>query len=122
MRVRILTKLFLKEGVKCELILDSMLPYFIKKTGAVIIGADKILKNGNVINKVGTLNAAILCRHYKKPFYVIASKEKRSNQTAFKSIPQNSNEVWNYSHKNLTVNNFYFEEVDKKLITKIITD
>ncbi len=119
---RILTKSLLKEGIKCELILDAMLPHFIQKADAVIIGADKMLINGNIINKVGSLNAAIICKYYKKPFYVIASKEKRSNQTSFKTNHGDSHEIWNFSHKNLKVNNFYFEEIDKRLITKIITD
>ncbi len=88
---RVLTKLFLNENINCELILDAMLPHFIQKADAVIIGADKILKNGNAINKTGSLNAAILCKHYKKPFYVIASKEKISNvlfSNLFRKVPQ----------------------------------
>ena len=119
---RVLIKLFLKEDIKCELILDSMLPYFIENVDAVIIGADKILKDGNIINKIGSLNAAILCKHYRKPFYVLASKNKISNQTSFRRIQNNSDEVWKYSHKKLKINNFYFEEIDKKFITKIITN
>ncbi len=103
-----------------NLILEAMLPQYITKIDAVIIGADKILKNGNVINKIGSLNAAIICKYYNKAFYVVASKNKISNQNKHKPIQLDSNEVWNYSHKNLKVNNFYFEEIDKKLITKII--
>ena len=119
---RILAKSFLNAGIKVELILDAMLPHFIPKVDAAIIGADIILKNGNVINKIGSLNAAILCKYNKKPFYVIASKEKISNQTSFKTVHKNSAEVWNYSNKKVKINNFYFEEIDKKLISKIITN
>ena len=119
---RVLTKLLLDENIKCEMILESMLPHFIQKTDAVIIGADKILKNGNVINKIGSLNAALLSKKYKKPFYVIASKDKFSNQVSYNPIQKDSNEIWNYSNENLKINNFYFEEIEKKLITKIITN
>ena len=119
---RILTKLFLKENVKCEFILDAMLPHFIAKVDAVIIGADKILKNGNVINKIGSLNAALLCQEYKKPFYVITSNDKFSTNNNFKLKQKDANEVWSNSNKNLKINNFYFEIIDKKLITKLITN
>jgi len=38
----------------------------------MIVGADRIAANGDVANKIGTLEKAIVARHYKIPFYVAA--------------------------------------------------
>jgi translation initiation factor eIF-2B subunit delta len=119
---RLLAKEILKNKLKVELITEAMLSLFIPRADAVIIGADKILKNGNVINKVGSLSAAVLCKYYKKPFYVLATKDKFTKEKQLKSGEKNSKEIWNYRHSNLKITNIYFEEIDKSLITKIITE
>ncbi len=36
----------------------------------VLVGTDRVTANGDVVNKIGTLNLAVLCRHYGVPFYV----------------------------------------------------
>jgi methylthioribose-1-phosphate isomerase len=36
----------------------------------VIVGADRVAANGDVVNKIGTSTLAILCRHFDIPFYV----------------------------------------------------
>ncbi len=119
---RIFTKALLKENIKVEFITDFMISHYFPKVDAVILGADSILKNGNVINKTGSLSAALLCRQFKKPCYVLASKDKFTNKKTFYQKEQNKNEVWNFRHMLLTINNIYFEEVSKKFITKLITE
>ncbi len=43
-----------------------------EKIDAVIVGADRIARNGDTANKIGTLNLAILAHHFGIPFYVAA--------------------------------------------------
>ena len=119
---RILAKELIKNNLHVELITDNMLAQYIRKTDGVIIGADIILANGNIINKTGSLSAAILSRYYNKPFYVLASKDKISKSKKYVQEDSERDEVWNYKSSYLKVRNFYFEEVNKKLITKIITN
>lgn len=59
-------------GVRHTLICDNMSAYVMSlgKVDAVIVGADRVTRNGDVANKIGTLNLAILCHYYKIPFYV----------------------------------------------------
>ncbi|MGE3180578.1 MAG: S-methyl-5-thioribose-1-phosphate isomerase [Phycisphaerae bacterium] len=38
----------------------------------VIVGADRIVANGDVANKIGTYTLAVLAKHHKIPFYVAA--------------------------------------------------
>lgn len=42
------------------------------KVSCVMVGADRIAKNGDTANKVGTLALAIAARQFKVPFYVVA--------------------------------------------------
>lgn len=42
------------------------------KIDIVIVGADRIAANGDVANKIGTLDRAILCKEFGVPFYVAA--------------------------------------------------
>ncbi|MGD1006809.1 MAG: hypothetical protein ABR980_06225 [Ignavibacteriaceae bacterium] len=118
---RIFAKQLLKQDIKVELITDAMMSCCIPKADAVILGADSISNNGNVINKTGSLAAAILCRYYKKPCYILASNDKLSKKTKFKQKKQAVEEIWKFRDKNLNITNYYFEEIPKELITKIIS-
>jgi translation initiation factor eIF-2B subunit delta len=109
-------------GVNVELITDAMMGLYIPKIDAAIIGADVVLINRNVVNKVGSKALAILCKEYKKPFYVVTSKSKLSKKKIFKAKKEKPQEIWNKKVKNLSISNIYFEEIEKKLITKIFTD
>jgi translation initiation factor eIF-2B subunit delta len=109
-------------GVNIELITDAMMGLYLPKIDAAIIGADAVLKNGNVVNKVGSKALSILCKEYKKPFYVVTSKSKLSKKKIFKAKKEKPQEIWKKKVKNLSISNIYFEEIEKKLITKIFTD
>ncbi len=45
-----------------------------KKIDLVIVGADRIARNGDTANKIGTYGLAILAAHHKIPFYVAAPR------------------------------------------------
>ena len=42
------------------------------KIDAVIVGADRICRNGDFANKIGTYGLAVLAHYHKIPFYVAA--------------------------------------------------
>ncbi len=44
------------------------------RVDAVIVGADRIARNGDTANKIGTYNLAILAAHHHIPFYVAAPR------------------------------------------------
>jgi translation initiation factor eIF-2B subunit delta len=119
---RILAKNFLKDKIEIEFITEAELARFIPLADAILIGADSVLKNGNVINKSGSKTAAILCKHFSKPFYVITTKDKFSDKESFIPEQYNPAEVWNYKNKRLKIYNYYFEEIERNLVTKIIMD
>jgi methylthioribose-1-phosphate isomerase len=61
-------------GVPLTLITDSMAGYFMRRgeVDCVIVGADRIVANGDVANKIGTYGLAVLARAHAIPFYVAA--------------------------------------------------
>jgi methylthioribose-1-phosphate isomerase len=63
-----------QQGIDVTLICDNMAAFVMKrkKIASVIVGADRIASNGDVANKIGTYNLAILSNYHKIPFYVAA--------------------------------------------------
>ena len=61
-----------KAGVDCTLICDNMASIVMKegKIDAIFVGCDRVARNGDVANKIGTSGVAILAKHYGIPFYV----------------------------------------------------
>ncbi|HEV2519029.1 MAG TPA: S-methyl-5-thioribose-1-phosphate isomerase [Thermoplasmata archaeon] len=63
-----------EEGIAHAVIVDNAAGYFMRKgeVDAVIVGADRIARNGDVANKVGTYEKAVVARENGIPFYVAA--------------------------------------------------
>ena len=63
-----------KSNIPFEMLPDSAAAFLMKqrKIDAVITGADRIAKNGDTANKIGTYSLAILCKYYSIPFYIVA--------------------------------------------------
>jgi methylthioribose-1-phosphate isomerase len=63
-----------KLGIPMTLITDNMAGWLMKKgeITMVITGADRIARNGDAANKIGTYSLAVLARHHHLPFYVAA--------------------------------------------------
>jgi methylthioribose-1-phosphate isomerase len=63
-----------QEGIPCTLITDSMAGHLMSKgeVDVVVVGADRIAANGDVVNKVGTYALAVLAQRHGIPFYVAA--------------------------------------------------
>lgn len=63
-----------KRGLKAFAIADGAAAAAIreKKIEAAIAGADRIARNGDTANKIGTFGLAILCREFRLPFYIAA--------------------------------------------------
>ncbi|XP_067877221.1 methylthioribose-1-phosphate isomerase [Heterodontus francisci] len=62
------------EKIPATLIADSMVSVVMKEKGisAVVVGADRIVANGDTANKIGTYQLAIAAHHHGVPFYVAA--------------------------------------------------
>lgn len=64
----------LNEGIEHAIIADNAAGHFMRKgeVDMVIVGADRIAKNGDFANKIGTYEKAVLAKENGIPFYVAA--------------------------------------------------
>ena len=62
-----------RAGIDCTLICDNMASLVMKqgKINACLVGCDRVARNGDTANKIGTSGVAILAKHYGIPFYVL---------------------------------------------------
>jgi methylthioribose-1-phosphate isomerase len=63
-----------KAGIPATLITDNMAGHFMHRgeVDLVVVGADRIARNGDTANKIGTYGVAVLARAHGIPFYVAA--------------------------------------------------
>ncbi len=63
-----------KDKIPVTLITDNMAGWLMRRgeVGLAIVGADRIARNGDTANKIGTYSLAVLAREHRVPFYVAA--------------------------------------------------
>ena len=120
-------------GIDVTLISDNMAGWLMKskKIDCVMLGADRIAKNGDTANKIGTYSLAVLANKHSIPFYVVAPTSTIDNSIqSGDMIPieeRDSNEVRKIKNTLITVSdvkvfNPAFDITDSNLITGIITE
>ena len=101
------------------------------KVDLVITGADRITRNGDTANKIGTLGLAILAKHHDIPFYVAApySTIDMELETGddIEIEERDAEEVTSFGNrpiapKKTDVYNPAFDVTPNELITAIITE
>jgi len=107
---------FVDSGMRLALLGDKKN----KKVTRVFLGADALTKKG-VINKIGSGAIAELARSHNIPVYIIADSWKYTPKDLVIE-KRELNEVWNKAPKEVKIENPAFEFVDKKYITKIISE
>ena len=115
-------------GIPTTLICDNMAASLMASgcVDAVVVGADRIARNGDTANKIGTYGVAVLAKEHGIPFYVAAPMstidgllntgrgitiEQRAASEVL-STPIDGVDVWNPA----------FDITPARLITKIITE
>ncbi len=122
-----------KSEIPAILITDNMAAHIIRKEkiDCIVVGADRIAKNGDSANKIGTFGLAVLAKHFKIPFYIVAPettidrKIMSGNQIIIEE--RNHSEVsgigeCSVTSKKFKVVNPAFDVTPSELITAIITD
>ena len=70
---RLTTWELMQENIDVTLNTDNMAAYLMQKgiIDCVITGADRVTRNYDVINKIGTYGVAVLAKYHNIPFYVV---------------------------------------------------
>jgi ribose 1,5-bisphosphate isomerase len=123
---RITAKEMLALGVKTTFIVDSAARSFMRNVDIVIVGADAITSEGNVINKIGTSTIALLAHEARKPFYVVSELLKFDPATVcgdYEKIEERSpDEVWKDAPEKLVIRNPAFDVTRRDYIHGIICE
>lgn len=130
---RLTTWELLKEKIDVTLICDNMAASLMKKgeIDKIFVGADRIARNGDVANKIGTYNLAVLANFHKIPFYVVAPLStfdfKLSSGNDIPIEERDGDEVREILGKKIAptkvrVYNPAFDVTPARLITAIVTE
>lgn len=98
----------------------------------IFVGCDRVARNGDFANKIGTSGLAIIAKHYGIPFYVCAPSSTIDMETPSGDQipiemrdPDEVTEMWyqeRMAPKNVNVYNPAFDVTDHSLITGMITE
>ncbi|KAI4209860.1 MAG: hypothetical protein LQ351_007214 [Letrouitia transgressa] len=65
-----------RKGVPVALIGEAAVAYAMGKVDLVLVGAEGVVENGGVINRIGTYQLGLLTKSAAKPLYVVAETHK----------------------------------------------
>ncbi|SDW83403.1 methylthioribose-1-phosphate isomerase [Alicyclobacillus hesperidum] len=122
-----------EEGIPFDIITDSTAGYAMAQgwVDAVVVGADRIARNGDTANKIGTYTLAVLAQYHGIPFYVAAPTTTLDLATSTgRDIPieeRHANEVTHIFGRPIAPNgasarHLAFDVTPGELITGIITE
>ncbi len=130
---RLTTWELMEDGIPVTLIADNSAGLLMRKgrINAVIVGADRIASNGDVANKIGTYQVAVLAKENNIPFYVAAPLSTIDvNIESGDEIPieeRDINEVVcvfgkRIAPENVKAANYAFDVTPNKYVSAIITE
>lgn len=130
---RLTTWELMEDNIPVTLIADNSAGLLMRKgkINAVIVGADRIASNGDVANKIGTYQVAVLAKENNIPFYVAAPLSTIDlNLESGDEIPieeRDINEIVNVFGKriapdNVKALNYAFDITPNKYVGAIITE
>ena len=123
---REVARMLAKEGIACTLITDAQADIFLPRCQAVIVGADTVLANGDVLNKAGTALLAWAAHGHKVPMYVLCETLKISPRLWSGDLTlleeKEPKEVLASPIPGVTPRNFYFDYTPARLVAKVVSE
>jgi len=118
----------MRAGFDVTIITDNMVAYLLSlgKVTKVIVGADHLTLNGDIANKIGTYQIAVVAKYFKIPFFVIcppASKLKSGKEIKIEIRPPDELKIYQglyLAPKEVKAYYPAFDITPAKLITKHI--
>jgi len=123
---RLTAKELADHGIKVRYIIDSAKATFINDMALVLVGADAITAEGNIINKIGTLDLAMVARDADVEFGVASELLKFDPKTETGYLEpieeRDEREVWEKAPKGVEIKNPAFDLTRAELVDFIITE
>jgi ribose 1,5-bisphosphate isomerase len=127
-------RLLSQQGIAVTVITDAQADIFVPQCQCVVVGADSILVNGDVLNKAGTALLAWSAYGHRIPLYVLCETLKISPHRWIDHDPahrrenfslleeKEASEVWEPDVAGIAVRNFYFDRTPYRLVTHVVTE
>lgn len=111
-------------GIPVKLVTDANGPRLVGTSDLVLAGADSVLRDGGLVNKVGTYGLALAAKAAGKPFYAACEVMKLDATHASDSFPPPAGRPPDELDPppNIDAENVYFELTPADLVTSYITD
>ncbi len=123
---RITAKVLAKAGLKVKFFVDSAYSVYAKDADIFITGADSVLMNGDVINKIGTKAVSEYMHKLDIPHYVCVSSQKLDLESYLGKLTKieerNPDEVWKIRDKKIKVMNPAFDLIESGNVSAVISD
>ncbi len=123
---RITAREMLEAGIGTTMIVDSAVRSFVNRADLVLVGADAITSEGNVVNKIGSSMIALAADEARAPFYVSSELLKFDPQTIhgeYEAIEERGpEEVWPGAPDGLEIRNPAFDVTRRGYIHGIICE
>jgi ribose 1,5-bisphosphate isomerase len=123
---RITAKEMIDLDIQTMFVVDSAARSYMGDVDLVVVGADAITSEGNVVNKIGTSTIAVLSNEARKPFYVVSELLKFDPETLYGSYEgieqRNPKEVWSEAPPKLFVRNPAFDVTPNGYISGIVCE
>jgi len=126
-------RLLQQQELAVTLITDAQADIFLPLCTSVVVGADSVLENGDVLNKAGTALLAWAAQGHHVPFNVLCETLKISahhwsddaahvHDNLALLEEKESQEVLDAPLPGVTARNFYFDHTPNKLVSRWITE
>lgn len=110
-------------GMEVTYIIDSASNFFMGDVDAVLVGADAIAGDGDLVNKIGTSLIALSARENNIPFYSCTHSFKLDLSGQEEPIEERDpKEVWERPPRRVSIRNPAFDRTPAKYITGYVTE
>ncbi|MFP4633023.1 MAG: translation initiation factor eIF-2B [Halobacteriales archaeon] len=114
------------EDVDVEFYVDSGARMALKQSDAMLIGADAVLADGRVVNKIGSELFAETAQRHGVPVYVVTDSWKYDPASSFgfetEIERRAAREVWSEPPDGVEVVNYAFEKVSPDVVDAVVSE
>ena len=107
------------------IIVDTLADRVMNQCDCVFLGADAIDSRGNIVNKIGSRLLALSAQDHGIPVICLAEAMKIHPEKRVAALPEEFHcaaELGHTLNADISVTNQYFEVIEHRLISKIISD
>lgn len=119
--------------IPTRMVLDSAMGFTMEKVDMVLVGAEGVVENGGIINKIGTYQLAVVAAAFNTPVYVAAesfkfarlfplSQRDLADSVAMEGLTAVKSSFADHDYSKMTIDNPSCDYTPPKYLTLLWTD